>query len=1341
MKKIFSFFFAAVAAITAVSCVHEQPATIDDGLAVAPVIQSYDVNEDGVSVIFTPGSFNQQFNGKMPVNHSLVIVSINDDPTVKILSSSVSGNTISVSRNVLNRALMSLGFGEGDRVNLELSLRASMQEAALDNGRNGYVESVGRVSVKNFEVTVPQGSPYEGFDQISTWSITGALPNYGIDWNGDLVMWTDGTTHVAAHVSLTADDAFKFRKDAAWAVNMGGTFGSLDGPFAVSQDGPDIKVGAAGVYDIFYDSASNTAWVSEAYDPYPDYTQSSSWGVTGALPKHNIDWNGDIAMISDGTNHVALSVSIGADDKFKFRKDAGWTENLGGDFTGLDSDFPVTQDGPDIFVGTEGVYDLFVNPNAGTAKVTAASGAKVSYVAGGNEEPVGITGWNIIGLNGDWDNDILATQEGNVWTAIITANGDTVFKWRKDGDWAENYGGTFVALGEPFEAVAGGPDIAIPEGSYKVVLDLDALTITITTVTYEIPDIDLSQFTQLPEMAGANTWGIIGPAANDWNTDIDLAKISDDPEIWAAMNIPFQADVFKFRGNDEWGDYDLGGGSFAVEEPIVLTKGGSDITAERGVYTVFLYPTYGIAYFQKGSGEVPEPDKPQVWSLVGYIFGTGWDTDFDLSNIGGDVWKYSGAALNEGDEFKIRADHDWNKSYGGPEANATSTAEEGNPYEVYQATIGETFAAGGMNVRIPATGIYDITFTYGEEPTILITEHSAVPEQLFMIGEAIGGWEWSSDYIAEFIPVLNQPSWGSPAEAQFWCVRYLEGGKGFKFNSAKAWDGNDFYQLETNEGFTTDGGNCFVATSGHYLIHIDFSRSILHIEPARVYGFGEAFGTWDEGQGTLFTADGMDLKAVTKSSGELRLYVDSEIATSPWWSREFIFFDEGKIEYRGGGDDQARYKVGAGQTVVLNFNAGTGKLEGEPQVEPEEPYGLIGWHANDSWSTNVELEDVAGNASWKVAKHIGAASGNIDFKFRRGTKWVPQVGALLNSNKELNEKIRLKEKTEDSEPDPYNIHLNGNGLYDIYFNESEMLLFILESGSAFAVPDAWEKDPSQIVDIWGVIGSAFDNGWDSDTAMFEDEGGDYLTIRSITMKGGEGFKFRANHAWSKQLTAGRQVEIGTDFELIDGEGNPDTTIPADGVYDIYLAKDFSKARIESVGSPAVNISVDGDMSDWANVSGTVREPDSGNAIWEIKGAADADYIYVYIKRAKIGRWGDLWGGDSSNAGYYYYDFDLDNNAETGEYAENSHGNYEAYTYLYIFGGTKDAPVFRATPPGSAKGMSIDNVRCAGTVTDDAVEVEIAFPRADLPAISGDTISVSSWGNKDANPVTKVTFKL
>ena len=334
MKKIVSIILAGAAALAAVSCAKQELVRFDDSKAIAPVVNAYDVTDDGVFVNFTAGSFNQSFNQKMPVNHSLVLLTVDGKPANKVLSSSINGNIISVSKTTLCRSLLAQGYMEGDIVSLEMALRASMQEPARDNTRNGYTEAVGHIAVPSFEVILPQGSPYEEYTEISNWSVIGALSAYEISWDKDLVMWTDGKgNHVAAHVNLNAADEFKFRKDQDWGVNFGGDFAGLDNEFSLSQDGPNIKVGTDGVYDLFFNE-SGSAWISEAYDPYPDYTESSAWSVIGSLSNYGISWDGDIAMISDGTSHVALSVSIAADDEFKFRKDAAWTENLGGEFAG-----------------------------------------------------------------------------------------------------------------------------------------------------------------------------------------------------------------------------------------------------------------------------------------------------------------------------------------------------------------------------------------------------------------------------------------------------------------------------------------------------------------------------------------------------------------------------------------------------------------------------------------------------------------------------------------------------------------------------------------------------------------------------------------------------------------------------------------------------------------------------------------------------------------------------------------------------------------------------------------------------------------------------------------------
>ena len=717
MKKIFTIAIAAVAALVSVSCVKEQLAIFDDSKATAPVINSYELGEKALTVDYTPGSFNQSFNENMTVNHVLVLTNAGGTSTNKVIGTG-KDNVINVSTSSLSRTLLGMGFNEGDLVNLEMVLRATLQEPARDNGRNGFIEAAGKVSLSGYEVVVPKGSPYEAYTEISAWSVIGSIAAYEMSWDKDLVMWTDGTNHVAAHVTLTAGDEFKFRKDASWTENMGGDFGSLDNEFGVSQDGPNIKVGKDGVYDLFVNPANGSAWIAEAFDPYPDYKEASNWSVIGSLSNYGISWDGDIAMVTDGTNHLALSVKLGASDEFKFRQDASWTVNLGGEFGGIDTDFEVTQDGPNVKVGVDGVYDLFVNPGAGTAKVAEASGAKVSYILGGEEpepEPEPVTGWNIIGLNGDWNNDVLATGKGGIWTAYITADDATEFKWRKDAGWDENYGGVMTAYGEPFAAVAGGDNIKLDAaGFYKVVLNLtnaEAPTITV-----------FKDFT---------VWSLIGDF-NSWGGDVDMVE---DNGKWVAEDVQLTPG-WKLRKNHDWGE-NRGGVFVKLGEPFAVTNNGDNIDCGTGKFTVIYDPAAETVTITEGT----------VWSLIGDF--NSWGADVDMVEDNG-LWKAEAVDLDGG--WKIRKNHEWAENRGG-----TFVA------------LGEPFAVvnNGDNINCGA-GKFNVVYNPADE-TITV---SPAKYGWSLIG--VNG-DWNTDIdMAEVMPGV----WVSPMveiTAEGWKIRYDHG--------------------------------------------------------------------------------------------------------------------------------------------------------------------------------------------------------------------------------------------------------------------------------------------------------------------------------------------------------------------------------------------------------------------------------------------------------------------------------------------------------------------------------------------------------------------------------------
>ena len=457
---------------------------------------------------------------------------------------------------------------------------------------------------------------------------------------------------------------------------------------------------------------------------------------------------------------------------------------------------------------------------------------------------------------------------------------------------------------------------------------------------------------------------------------------------------------WKFRKDADWAvnfGYADGVESYELGEEFALKQDGANIKVlEDGVYDFILDPENATATviksIAKDAGDTPAPaPKPKAWSLIGTLEDSGWATDYDLTNVSGDVWTIKNVFVREKDEFKIRADHDWGKSYGGPEENAESTYEEGNVYGVYQPTLGETFAAGGVNIRIGAEGYYNVTLTYGDEPTILIEEYKEFPEHLYMIGAEFGGWDWNSDGVVEMTPVLHNPAWGADAEGQFYTVRYFTAGEGFKFCAKRAWDG-DFWGLQTNDGYTEAGGNCTVTESGFYLVHIDFKAGKVHVEPARVYGIGDAFGGWDEEmEDARFVADGKILKATVAKGANIRMYVASSIATSGWWTREFNVI-EGKIVPRLM-DELPGVPALANQVVKLDFNAGTGSIEGEGEAPAfKTEITVAGDYSGCGWSVDNDPK-LQGNA-YGLFKGALVMNGG-SFKFVHDGTWIGGVATDL----------------------------------------------------------------------------------------------------------------------------------------------------------------------------------------------------------------------------------------------------------------------------------------------------------------------------------------------------------
>ena len=263
-----------------------------------------------------------------------------------------------------------------------------------------------------------------------------------------------------------------------------------------------------------------------------------------------------------------------------------------------------------------------------------------------------------------------------------------------------------------------------------------------------------------------------------------------------------------------------------------------------------------------------------------------------------------------------------------------------------ETSLGETGKGLGLaadnNIKVEKGGLYDITlsfklaqgdfsksFTYD----VKLTKESTAPETMYMNGGQWGGtsWDWNAETIVELVPVYGAPGY-------FWCTRWFDHTQPFKFCAKREWNGD--FTGSGKVGYTIEGGNCVVAADGFYTVLVNGNDNEVEITPAVVVGMGDAVfkGGWDYDSAEQFKADGKKMVLTTSGAGELRLaskVVPSaaiEGVTTPngwidWWKTEFIFFEDGKIAYRGAGGDQARRNVEAGKKITIDFNAGTATIE------------------------------------------------------------------------------------------------------------------------------------------------------------------------------------------------------------------------------------------------------------------------------------------------------------------------------------------------------------------------------------------------------------------------------
>lgn len=375
-----------------------------------------------------------------------------------------------------------------------------------------------------------------------------------------------------------------------------------------------------------------------------------------------------------------------------------------------------------------------------------------------------------------------------------------------------------------------------------------------------------------------------------------------------------------------------------ADNPPSVMKGKLVIGDDAPAMKVAKTGLYHIVLDINKTGDLDAAGGAQILLLDASDFGVrggmnGWGftsadpkvTEFSNEGV---TFNFKDQELGKGGEFKFATGNYWKV-----------TLDDAGKVKA-EVSLAAGMTLNGDNIKVDKGGLYDIALTFklaqgsfdkSFSYTAVCTQESTAPETMYMNGGQWGGanWDWSADGIVELVPV-----WGAPG--YFWCTRWFDGSQEFKFCAKKEWNGD----------FGDNGNNCKVPESGFYTVLVNGNENSVEIKPAEVYVIGlcgtpktENQDVWDfNGADVLkLAADGQVLKGTLASSAELRIASKVHPAAPidgvttgngwiDWWKTEFIFFD-GKIAYRGAGNDQERVQGVAGKVLVLDFNNGTAVLE------------------------------------------------------------------------------------------------------------------------------------------------------------------------------------------------------------------------------------------------------------------------------------------------------------------------------------------------------------------------------------------------------------------------------
>ena len=584
-------------------------------------------------------------------------------------------------------------------------------------------------------------------------------------------------------------------------------------------------------------------------------------GIIGSATPNG--WDSDTDMKFDKSKQKFYVDVTLTDGEIKFRADDGWDLNWGGTI-------PMTQGGDNIPV-TAGNYRVYLNLNDPANISYELNSADYGSAEPAPDEPdqpddpdqpaPANEGWGIVGTINNWGNDGDADVDMKLGTGWLVATNVEIpeggeVKFRLDGDWAVNLGGTFVA-GEAMALTPGGDNIKPAAGTYDIYLNPHIATAYFMTAGASAP-------------AAPEVWGVVGTINNWGGDDLDIA-MTNDGTYWVAKGVVLaDGDEIKVRWASAW-NIDFGG-TFEANVQVPATKGGSNFKAVAGTYDIYLDEANSFIYFMTdgktpadAGGATPPPafDPDQAtWGIVGDLTGWGSSADIAMTKVG--EWLVAkGVTLKATDGFKIRANGEWN--------DVANFGLEGGSGTVDLETETKVITSGGSgNMSVQIDGTYDIYFSYARSVIWIMKEGNVpgfIPETAIwgIVGDPTN-WANGADII-----MTQVGEWLVAKEVEF------TKGQGFKIRANGEWNDVANYGLESGNGDITIGvetpvitsggsGNMVVQADGKFDIYFSYTKSVVWVLPVgdtpefsystATWGIVGDLTNWAEGADIAMTKDG-----------------------------------------------------------------------------------------------------------------------------------------------------------------------------------------------------------------------------------------------------------------------------------------------------------------------------------------------------------------------------------------------------------------------------------------------------------------------------------------------------